>query len=147
MIYDFPRTDVGTVTALHYYTACSVKCYALRNLVSKSHHCHKLYMCFNFSLPTSLKCALGTTSHMYWKTNLLCLALDNSYILLKYIYVYITYIVINKNKLTWLTRSTLRPLPLRVQVFTQYRQVENSIDASTPSKNSFICIWKKDISI
>ncbi len=46
-------------------------------------------------------CPRYNKSHVL-KTNLICLALDETYILLKYIYIYIciAYIVINKNKLT-----------------------------------------------
>jgi hypothetical protein len=80
-------------------------------------------MYFNFLSPTSWNVPYAQQA-TFLKTILLSRALEN-YILL--IYMYIRYVVINKNKLTWLTGNTLRLLPLREQVCTQYHQVKNSM--------------------
>ena len=65
MIYYFPRNKVSTVTALQYYTVRSVKCCTFRNLVSKSHHCHKSCMYLNFLSLTYMKYSLSTARQRF----------------------------------------------------------------------------------
>jgi hypothetical protein len=76
-MYYFPRTEVGTVTALHYYTECSVKCCTLRNFVSKSHHSVMNHVCTIFVANVIEMCPKYCMSHVL-KTILLGIVLNKA---------------------------------------------------------------------